>query len=467
MNARPDNPAWRRSAFTLMELMVSVAILLAILTLIGTIFATTSKAGGKATSMSTLHRQLSQAAEMIRRDLENVAPGEGGTPMGIAGKLIPAHETRQDLTLKKPAKVNRADILMLFTTAGQDPYVYNTSGNPALSPITQVVYGHADFAKFDLTTDPPQLDLDTLSRVEESFANQRPAAEWHLARRVIHFLDDDPPVVPPKGALNPGSVHLTHPDFLTGQYEVLWLSQSVVGNLFPNPGLVQFRPGSSNLAIPPPPEGDPYPVPTRFNEYLLYANKLFGLGTDGRWWVPASTASGWARWEYEPVGGTTPLIEIGMPSVPNNPPTQFDTTLRLDTKLRRAMLYDYAVGASVPNRSVIDPKPPLRVNHPMPWHFLGGCSEFKVEYTYDNPRELTMENGTIDLTPRPVRWYSVPDGGAVIWSNIGTSPTDPATGDPGLTDPCRWPRAIRITLKAWDPAGRLDEAVTRTIVHTF
>lgn len=461
MNARPDNPAWRRSAFTLMELMVSVAILLAILTLIGTIFATTSKAGGKATSMSTLHRQLSQVAEIIRRDLENVAPGEGGTPMGIAGKTIPAHETRQDLTLRKPAKVQRADILMLFTTAGQDPYVYDTLDPtyPTLSPLTQVVYGHADFAKFGPAG---SLDLDnTLSRVEESLANQRPAAEWHLARRVIHFLDDDPPTPSPPSDVPASTANPTAAEFLTGFCEVGWYKAELVKSEFPNPGLMQFRPGSSNLAIPPPPGGDPYPVPTRFNEYLLYANKLFGLGTDGRWWVPASTASGWARWEYEPVGGTTPRIDIGMPSVPNNPPMPFDTTLR------RAMLYDYAVGASVPNRSVIDPKPPLGVEHPMPWHFLGGCSEFKVEYTYDNPRELTMEGAAIDLTPRPVRWYSVPDGGAVIWSNIGTSPTDPATGDPGLTDPCRWPRAVRITLKAWDPAGRLDEPVTRTIVHTF
>jgi hypothetical protein len=54
----------------------------------------------------------------------------------------------------------------------------------------------------------------------------------------------------------------------------------------------------------------------------------------------------------------------------------------------------------------------------------------------------------------------VPTGEQLIWSKITNSPTD-------RTNPFRWPRALRITLKCWDAGGRLDEPVTYTMVYTW
>jgi len=462
MKPRTNHLAFRRSGFTLMELMVAVAILLAVLALIGTIFATVSKAGGNATSMATLHRQLSQVAEIIERDLQYTSPGPGGAPIGIAGRIIPAHETQRDRDLRNAPTPHRADTLMLFTTAAQDP-IYPISTD--LAALSQVVYGHADFGKFNVATG--QIDLTTIRQLEDTsipIDQRQPASQWHLARRVIRFLAGpptgrQPPESPPFG-------HLTDPQFLTGEAEV-WGSISEVKamfpELFPEHGLLlQFADKKLGGTQ------DGFPAPNCFYEYLLYNGNLFGRGSDGRWWVLGET--GWSRKQYDP--NTRQIVSVTSDDGPKDEPNvdTIDDLHRSSHDLCRAVLYDDTAPADTPRRSVIDPKPPLGVPYALRWNFLPACSEFKVEYTYDNPRELALPDNQIDprstpirwYHPRPIRWYSVPDGGQIIWSGLSVNPEDAA-----LTDPCRWPRGIRITLRVWDSAGRLNEPVTRTIVHTW
>jgi len=448
MKPRTNHLAFRRSGFTLMELMVAVAILLAVLALIGTIFATVSKAGGNATSMATLHRQLSQVAEIIERDLQYTSPGPGGAPIGIAGRIIPAHETQRDRDLRNAPTPHRADTLMLFTTAAQDP-IYPISTD--LAALSQVVYGHADFGKFNVATG--QIDLTTIRQLEDTsipIDQRQPASQWHLARRVIRFLAG-PPTEPPPREEYPPFGHLTDPQFLTGEAEVHWGSISEVKAMFPE----LFPEGGLLLQFADKKLGgtqDGFPAPNcfykellyngnLFYEHLLYNGNLFGRGTDGGWenLLTGEDLESWLE----------PLY------------TSFDN-------LRQSVFYDCTAPADTPRRSVIDPKPPLGVPYALRWNFLPACSEFKVEYTYDNPRELALTGNPINPRPTtPIRWYSVPDGGQIIWSGLSVNPKEDASSDPALTDPRRWPRAIRITLRVWDSAGRLNEPVTRTIVHTW
>lgn len=467
MNTTAYNRARRRSGFTLMELMVSVAILLAILALIGTIFATTSKAGGNATSMAILHRQLAQVAEMIERDLEYVTPGPGGTPLGIRGRVVTAYETAKDRDLARtPPPQHRADTLMFFTTAAQDPYSYQDVTNP-LSPFVQVVYQHADLAKLDPRTQ--QFDLTTLKRFEDLTQPPKlrsPAADWHLARRVIYSLAGLPAGPQPAGTYvgpNTYPVALTNPLFMTGECEVLWYPVAFVKDLFPQPGVLQWHPSylsSASLGLTAFPD---FPGATCFGSYAIYGGNLLALSSaDARWWTSGS--GNWARQEWTPPSG--PMVPG---AVANRPPLRTNPILGPFEAILRNTLHDPNAGPSgLPERSVVDPKPALDIVNPMRWNFLPGCSEFKVEYTYDDPRELAMDrtNGQIDLAPRPIRWHSVPDEGEIIWSNVSVSPRNTA-GNPAPTDPRRWPRAIRITLRVWDTAGRLADPVTRTIVHTW
>jgi hypothetical protein len=117
---------------------------------------------------------------------------------------------------------------------------------------------------------------------------------------------------------------------------------------------------------------------------------------------------------------------------------------------------------------------------------LEGCSGFKVEYTYDDPREIPVYTAddtgveapqppfvegdvkpdplqlAVDPTQampfvRPVNWQTVPDGEIKIWTQL-SQPDD-------RTHPYRWPQAIRITLQAWDRSERLDEPVSYVITH--
>ncbi|HOM53904.1 MAG TPA: prepilin-type N-terminal cleavage/methylation domain-containing protein, partial [Phycisphaerae bacterium] len=305
MKPRTNHLAFRRSGFTLMELMVAVAILLAVLALIGTIFATVSKAGGNATSMATLHRQLSQVAEIIERDLQYTSPGPGGAPIGIAGRIIPAHETQRDRDLRNAPTPHRADTLMLFTTAAQDP-IYPISTD--LAALSQVVYGHADFGKFNVATG--KIDRTTIRQLEDTsipIDQRQPASQWHLARRVIRFLAAGPPTEsPPLGSGRPVRFgHLTDPQFLTGEAEVYWGSISEVKAMFPE----LFPEGGLLLQLADKKLGgtqDGFPAPNWLDGYLLYNGNLFGRGNDGRWWVLGET--GWSRQQYDPNTGKRVLV---------------------------------------------------------------------------------------------------------------------------------------------------------------
>jgi len=65
--------------------------------------------------------------------------------------------------------------------------------------------------------------------------------------------------------------------------------------------------------------------------------------------------------------------------------------------------------------------------------------------------------------PQPIRWYTVPNGQQIIWSRL--SATVDYTDDP--TDPHRWPRALRITIRVYDQGGRLDSPIEQTLIHVW
>ncbi len=143
-------------------------------------------------------------------------------------------------------------------------------------------------------------------------------------------------------------------------------------------------------------------------------------------------------------------------------------------------------------------------------YFLPGCVDFKVEFTYDNPREIIIDRASanreplvtdrfdVDLAtptwldtngdtvldklpvPQAIKWHSVPAGQTWVWSHLSVNPSyyqaavpaldlrDLTLQSPELGAPLfSWPRAVRITLRAVDPAGRLAEPITQTIVHSF
>ena len=192
------------------------------------------------------------------------------------------------------------------------------------------------------------------------------------------------------------------------------------------------------------------------------------LFDQGYWW---SLSGGWTRTlDGNPIPHTPP-------GAPANPPVLNEfhnagTALVLPTNLF------YGGGAS---RTVVDPNPPVEAVDALAAVFLPGCSEFQVEYTYDNPRELLVNGGGVILTgfelgtvaAQPIRWESVPAGEVRVWSRLPVDPSeyspeaDNAPNRLNMTFPFRWPRALRVSIRVWDPGNRLSEPLTRTIIHVF
>lgn len=443
-----------RPAFTLMELMVSVAILLAVLALIGTIFSTTSKAGGNATAVTTVYRQLRQAGEIIRQDLERMDPSRDA--LGVAGVIVPARSDRRFPTSIAP---HRADVLMLITERRDTrPVAYQDYANPdvALGQRMQVVYGHADTAQFN----GPLPVNGTVRRIEGS-PSDIPAYDWHLARRTVLF----PSTVlmgSPAGTAEAGVIGLTADDFLLGNADVTRSPQVTYDFLFPA-GVFRYRNGQlAELYL----KNYYYGISWYSYEYRTPpgAWRLYREDT-GRWHSPAG-GNTWTRSEL----GTA--ISPPLPA-PDPPPFNYYQgpypANGLDLPGMDKHFYNGDPAANN-RRTVIDTSPRRDDPRRLAPLFLPNCSDFRVEFTYDDPRDVNLQQDPLDRAGpssaipnafiRPIRWQAVASGEQWFWSKITAYPSD-------RTHPDRWPTAIRITLRAWDAAGRLQEPVTYTLIHAW
>ncbi|MGD2108016.1 MAG: type II secretion system protein [Phycisphaerae bacterium] len=220
-----------RAGFSLAELVVSIGILILMLSLAGQVFTTTSKSTGQATSLTEVHQQLRAVEQAIREDLSHVLPGQSllliqSNPVnaywtadgkaadpnndpsdGYPHVADPVRE-RADGSMELP----RADILMFFT-ARKDSSFTDPTIPPAL--VQQVVYGHATLGEYvpdpdqpgtcryrfepNLPEDNPMFPVDgnpPYPSVEG--VAPVPASQWHLARRGVLLMPNDPPEDDPK-----------------------------------------------------------------------------------------------------------------------------------------------------------------------------------------------------------------------------------------------------------------------------
>jgi len=205
----------RRRAFSLVELVVAMGVLLLMFSLAGTVFNQTIQSTGQARALIDVSQSLRAFEQTLREDLENVVPG---SVMLIQANPVNAYWTQQgreadndgnpdpDLDgyphLSDPAREDaggnmiqpRADILMFFTARKGTSYVH-----PGVtSNLQQVVYGHAELGeyvwkddKYDfqpgLTAFPEEKDYPSPTAV-----SRVPAEQWHLARRGVLLLPTNP-----------------------------------------------------------------------------------------------------------------------------------------------------------------------------------------------------------------------------------------------------------------------------------
>ena len=210
----------RRGAFTLAELIVSIAILVLMLGLAAQVFSLTSKSTGQAISLIHVSQALRSFEHILREDLRYIQQGssmiliksspinaywtaegqsadDDGDPSSGYPHLLDAE--RQSVLGDGVLDPPRADVLMLFAA-----HETQSTTNPGVrSGAQQVVYGHAELGEYVPDPDP---DRDFLFEPDDvapflAFPDWPavwavPAAQWHLARRSVVLSEVAPPLDP-------------------------------------------------------------------------------------------------------------------------------------------------------------------------------------------------------------------------------------------------------------------------------
>ena len=508
-------------AFTLVELLVSLAVIGAVLVAVGIVFTGTTQTATHAAALTETQNWLRQAAEELQADL---AAADRTLPLVLAGRTQAAALTEAErqagrfyrvlvgdptkvpsnfdpafdsLSSDNPYSDPRADVISFFTqrrkaaqAPAPEPEVYSGGGvmiddRPYLSPRAQwgpvhIVYGHAALA-YQL----PASDAD-LRHIQHMDGNTwRPAlmspialTEWVLARRAIiirqHGLRDmdfaPTPVVPFPVDL-PARARLDRPDSLLACVADAKYPGDVAGM---NVELMRQAFGPYFGSASP-------PVLHGFALYRPYEFPWVALPGDAA--VP-----GFPNRDANLVWRLL---------YPGNNDTQVNSR-----RLRRHM-------------ATVVREPPLEYAGNLSLQTLPGCVWFQVEFLMPEDPRNSPEYDTPDpaepaIARRhdPVRWAEIEPGQTYVFVPdteenrrlVLTTPPppfgnnqrfarNPATGeylfdfaklDMGLADPGNgvsplasnrivrmWPYAVRITLRAIDPARRLDAPLERTIVHRF
>jgi type II secretory pathway pseudopilin PulG len=224
---RRSRPATGGSAFSLIELVVSVGVLALMFLLAGQVFTLTLRSTGQARAVTTLSQTLREFERTVRQDLAEVDPSESliliqGNPVNAywtadGRELDPDDNPDPDAPgqdagyphVEDPERENasghlvkpRADILMFF--AARETSSYN---DPRVSSsLVQVVYNHARLGEYVEDTDggvgdPEYLfeptdvsgdgeddifPLDEDGEPDPDTVSALPANQWHLARRAV------------------------------------------------------------------------------------------------------------------------------------------------------------------------------------------------------------------------------------------------------------------------------------------
>ncbi|MBU0637943.1 MAG: prepilin-type N-terminal cleavage/methylation domain-containing protein [Planctomycetes bacterium] len=440
-----------RRAFTLVEMLVSLAVLTVALSVVGVVFSVTTRTATQAAAVAEVQSWVREFTLQIEEDLKYCSPANSvlvlvgrtqaaaltqedlaagnyyrvlkGDPTAVAGGYHPEFDPTVDPEYSNP----RADILMFFTqrpTASQAPPANpkeNTFGEIAASGAkfspTQIVYGHA--ALGDTVFSGTEYSWGTgLRHIDRPDGNTQvqsllPANRWHLARRatiIDHYA----------GRLK----------FLPGVWDRILRCYTTDDS---------FAGDAARLDLP---------------DYL--GNESWGFGQPAA--VQASPYQ-FGRW-------------LGFSSGPG-------------------LLWNvlYAGGDPINHHvATVLESPPTELRSNLGVHMVPGCAWFEVEFLMpEDPRnsiEYDHPVTTIEYQTRfdMARWTEVAAGQTYVFIPDTAEnreqaalyrPADFARLDPTGNDDLAnkrirmWPYALRITVRVFDPRGRLEEPIVRSIVHRF
>lgn len=477
-NASPRRAAHR--AFTLVEMLISLFVIAIAMTIVVTAFGVTTRTTRQAAAYAEVNNWVRQFALQLEDDLKYIDPAN--SVLVIVGRTQKSALTEDDRQAGKAWRVlvgdpssvpagfdpgfteqsrpdveqysdPRADLLMFFTnrpTQSQAP-APNPPTNPSTpqewaqlqfrngarsSPI-QVVYGHASFGNYSVQ--PPNgraVWNNTLEHISypDGLDRQRrlsrfPLTQWHLSRRVTLFDMLTPP---------------------TPAQSVNYLDFFPLGDTLSWDGLVRCTPVDDRLAA---------------DVARSFSLEAF-LGPAG----------------------------LSSPGAVQSRPYNFDATARQRVE---NILY-HPNGRNDLHVATILREPPVDLRTNLGLHLLPGCAWFQVEFlmpedalnSADNPHSIGSASQRWAETRNGDMYVFVPDtdqnraliaqqNPAIPGNRVGDFKLLDRFGPDGVLENGdedisvanrrirMWPYAIRVTVRVFDPKGRLPEPIVRSITHRF
>ncbi len=484
----------QRAAFTLVEMLVSLAVLGVALAVVGVVFSVTTRTASQSAAYAEAHARVREFVRQIQEDLNGCNPAESvlvlvgrtqaasltqpdleagkyhRTLLGDPGALTPGYDPEYATAIDPNGVYSdpRADFLMFFTNRPTPSAAPDPNANPAFDPYAlgvkftpiRVVYGHAALAQpqwtgtaytFPAANAPPPAMEHIEQTVATGTQSRIPANRWHLAR--VGTILADPgrslPALPGDiqfSALGADFAARCEP-YLDGSYlpgDAAWLN---VAELLRSFGPTYF--GTDNA---------PYLSPY--------------------FWPPFGNPHGsWQSWNQDSVNS---LVFATGVTDPNAGPNQFRHV------------------ATVLDEVPVDLKSNLAVQ------MLPGCAWFQVEFLMpEDPRNSVTYawnpsvGATMSRRSDMPRWTQVAPGSTYVFvpdteanreavrrqvhpltgphgrmNDFGRLDQDPsAHAEPSDAIQQRivrmWPYAIRVTVRVWDSRGVLTEPIVRTVVHRF
>ncbi len=458
----PSKPALR--GFTLIEMLVSIAVLALALSIVGVVFTVTTRTASQAAAYSETLNWVRQFTWQLEEDLSAAAPSE--SILVLVGRTQAASLTEEDLVANRyhrvltgdpnnvPANYDpefnpgldpngeysnpRADLLMFLSQRRSLSQAPRADGADSFSGLPSepvlVAYGHAALA--DPVWDGSTYDIGVPEHIYANGLSSIPASQWHLARRATIIK---------KGLTGIDTFDTAQFDrivpchtFATG------LNADVVGQVNPF-DLAYYLDQFESSGLPYEQVADTPVVLAHRAPYVAYSD--------------------WANVER--------LID-GVLYHPNSPPAvrHFATVLR---------------------------DVPVNLRSNLGNHMLPGCAWFEVEFLMPedvrNSREYLWDprapeggdpyRGFSSQTPWDMPlWTSVeaeqtyvfapdsPENRSAV-ANSTARLNDFNWLDPGADDAQNqrrvrlWPYAIRVTVHVYDQRGQLEQPIIRSIVHRF
>lgn len=483
----------RQRGFTLTEMLVALAVMVLAMAMVTSVFSVTTKTAAMSAAVADVELILRNAAEELRRDLEHCNPAE--SVLYIHGRTQAAaltEELRQAGRFKRflvgdPANIDtsqdprfwptpprqysdpRADVLMFFTnrpTISRAPAQNPQSGigypefqralvNGLQHYPIQVVYGHAAVAE-PFQRSSGAWEFGDAKHIQDLNAatnlSRLPLTRWQLARRATLLYD-------PPGIYSgtPGISALDMKSIVDGYRQDLTLAADTV--------IFRFRDFLKEVS------------PRLVNQQLVgvaeHSPYLFSPGS-----VLPGISYSKSRWDQD------------------------------KTQLIRSLIYPTGDEA-VHHFATILENPPAALGSNVNLRLVPGCVWFKVEILIpEDPRNSRQSPLSNQRTETP-RWVEVEPGVSYcfvpdsvenrelirgqVFGGYGGSPNNvdainariatfrklvpnisdlPGSGYPNWDTVDNriirmWPYAIRVTLRAIDRNGRLEEPITRSVVHWF